>query len=265
MNTVDELSEDSLHQLAVHTWVQTCRLLIRWQHDPQTVIQSLVMPCAFLVSLNLVFGKAISDISGQNALNGTVPMAALVGALFGSTAAGISLMRERDDGLLTRFWALPVHRMAGVLSRLVAEAIRIFAAAVLVMLTGIALGFRFDAGLARIPAWLAVPVVFGVAFSFLVTTLALRIRNTVLAEATGIAVAGLFFFCTGFVPLDLYPRWIQPVIAHQPMSYAVEVMRALSAGGTLLVPVVGTLLWSVGVATVCLMPMTNGYRKASMR
>jgi ABC-2 type transport system permease protein len=49
------------------------------------------------------------------------------------------------------------------------------------------------------------------------------------------------------------------------MSYAVEVMRALSAGGTLLVPVVGTLLWSVGVAAVCLMPMTNGYRRASMR
>jgi ABC-2 type transport system permease protein len=265
VNIVDAPPEDSLHQLAVHTWVQTGRLLIRWQHDPQTVIQSLVMPCAFLVSLNLVFGKAISDISGQNALSGTVPMAALVGALFGSTAAGISLMREREDGLLTRFWVLPVHRMAGVLSRLVAEAIRIVATALLVMLTGIILGFRFDAGPAHIPAWLAVPVLFGVAFSFLVTTLALRIKNTVLAEATGIAVAGLFFFCTGFVPLHLYPKWIQPVIAHQPMSYAVDLMRALSAGGTLLGPVVGTLLWSVGVVAVCLVPMVNGFRKASMR
>ena len=265
MSTVKDRPENSLHQLVVHTWVQTSRLLIRWRHDPQTVIQSLLMPCAFLVSLNLVFGKAISDISGQNALDGTVPMAALVGALFGSTAAGISLMRERDDGLLTRFWVLPVHRMAGVLSRLTAEAIRVLATTVLVLLTGFALGFRFDAGLARIPPWLAVPIVFGVAFSFLVTTLALRIKNTVLAEATGIAVAGLFFFCTGFVPLDLYPKWIQPAVEHQPMSYAVDLMRALSAGGALLVPIAGTLLWSLGIAAVCLMPMVNGYREASRR
>ncbi len=80
----------------------------------------------------------------QNALDGTVPMAALVGALFGSTAAGISLMRERDDGLLTRFWVLPMHRIAGVLSRLTAEVIRVLATTVLVLLTGFALGFRFE-------------------------------------------------------------------------------------------------------------------------
>ena len=225
---------------------------------PRPLFSALVLPCAFLVSLNLVFGKSISEVSGQDALYGTVPMAALVGALFGSTAAGISLMRERDDGLLTRFWALPVHRASGLLSTACrrgdsdsrhdrachADRNR-------------SLGFRFDDGLARIPAWMAVPVTFGVAFSFLVTTLALRMENTVLAEATGIAVAGLFFFCTGFVPLDLYPAWIQPVVAHQPMSYAVEAMRALSLDGALLVPMVGTLLWSAGIAAVCLTPMVN--------
>jgi ABC-2 type transport system permease protein len=264
MSTVQDRPENSLHQLVVHTWVQTLRLLVRWQHDPQTVIQALILPCAFLMSLNLVFGKSISQVSGQDALYGTVPMAALVGALFGSTAAGISLIRERDDGLLTRCWALPVHRVSGLLSRLVAEAIRILASTALVMLTGIALGFRFD-GLARIPVWMAVPVTFGVAFSFLVTTLALRIENTVLAEATGIAVAGLFFFCTGFVPLDLYPAWIRPVVEHQPMSYAVETMRALSLHGALLAPMAGTLLWSAGIAAACFAPMIIGYRKASMR
>ena len=54
MSTVEKRPENSLHQLVVHTWVQTLRLLVRWRHDPQTVIQALVLPCAFLVSLNLV-------------------------------------------------------------------------------------------------------------------------------------------------------------------------------------------------------------------
>jgi ABC-2 type transport system permease protein len=44
------------------------------------------------------------------------------------------------------------------------------------------------------------------------------LANTVLAEATGMVVSMLFFFCKGFVPLARYPSWIQPVVEHQPMS-----------------------------------------------
>ena len=55
-----------------------------------------------------------------------------------------------------------------------------------------------------------------------------------LAEATGILVALMFFFCTGFVPLDQYPAWIQPVVEHQPMSYAIAVMQGLALGGPVL-------------------------------
>ena len=47
------------------------------------------------------------------------------------------------------------------------------------------------------------------------------------------------FFSTGFVPLEQYPRWIQPVVQHQPVSYAVEAMRGLSLGGPVLAPMVG--------------------------
>jgi ABC-2 type transport system permease protein len=88
---------------------------------------------------------------------------------------------------------------------------------------------------------------------------------TVLAEATGMAVSLLFFFCTGFVPLAQYPSWIQPVVEHQPMSYAVEAMRGLAFGGPVVTPIVGTLLWSAGIVAVCTAPMVIGYRKASMR
>ena len=40
------------------------------------------------------------------------------------------------------------------------------------------------------------------------------------------------FFSTGFVPVNQYPGWLQPyTVAHQPISYAVDVMRGLSLGG----------------------------------
>ena len=192
-------SENSLRSLVLHTWVQTQRLLIRWGRDLQTVIQALVLPVMFLASLNLVFGRLISSVSGHSALYGSVPMAALVGAVLGSSSAGVCLMRERSGGLLARFWVLPVHRASGLLSRLAAEVVRILATTVVVLGTGLVLGFRFQQGILAALAWLVVPAVFGVAFSFLVITLALRLVNTVLAEATGILMALLVFFCTGFV------------------------------------------------------------------
>ncbi len=49
------------------------------------------------------------------------------------------------------------------------------------------------------------------------------------------------------------------------MSCAVEAMRGLSLGGPVLVPVLGTLLWSAGIVAVCAEPMMIGYRTASMR
>jgi ABC-2 type transport system permease protein len=248
--------------LVQHTWLQTQRLLIRWCHDVQTLVLALVLPCIFLVAINQVFGKPVSWVSGHSALYGMVPMAALVGAVFGSAASGISLMRERDDGLLARFWVLPVHRASDLLSRFAAEGVRILASAVLVACTGLVLGFSFQQGIAATLAWLVVPVVFGLAFSVLVTTVALYMTDTVLAESSSIAVAPMFFFCTGFVPLTQYPGWLQPVVAHQPMSYAVETMRGLSLGGPVLTPMIGTLLWAAGSISVCLAPMLIRYRKA---
>ncbi len=247
------------------TMVQTQRLLTRWAHDPQTVIQALLLPVGFLIALDLVFGRPVSLVSGRSALYGTVPLAALIGAAFGSSAAAVSLMRERVDGLLARFWVLPIHRASGPLSRLAAEVVRILVTSIVVMVAGLLLGLQFHRGTVAALAWLLIPVAFGVAFAAVVTTMALHLVNTVVVESVGLIVMLLVFFCTGFVPLDQYPSWIQPLVEHQPMSYAVDAMRGLSLGGPVLAPVVGTLLWSTGIVAVCAAPIMSGYRKASMR
>src|SRR5262249_54894237 len=111
-------SGDSPRLLVLHTRVQVQRLLGRGGPDVHTLLQALILPPMFLASINLVFGKIVSDVSGHSALYGSVPMAALVGAVFGSTASGVLLMHERDEGLLARFWVLPVHRASDLLSRL---------------------------------------------------------------------------------------------------------------------------------------------------
>jgi ABC-2 type transport system permease protein len=257
--------ENSPRRLSSDTWVLAGRLLVRWRRDRATVLESLAMPVVLLVTLNIVLGEAISRLTGHDALYGSVPLIAMVGAMSGSMVGGIGLMRERSNGLLPRLWVLPVHRASSLLARLMADAVRIVATTAVVMCAGLALGLRFRQGILATVAWLFVPAIFGVAFTMIVITLALYAANTIVVEASEVVWGLLMFFSTGFVPLDQYPRWVQPVVAHQPMSYSIEAMRGLSLGGPVLAPVIAVLLWSVGVAAVVAVPMAIGYRRASMR
>ncbi|MDT5288848.1 MAG: type transport system permease protein [Mycobacterium sp.] len=257
--------ENSPRRLVPNTWVLTARVLRRWSRDPATVLESLIMPVALLVTLNIVLGKGISEVTGDSALYGSVPLIAMVGAMSGSMVGGLGLMRERTDGLLSRLWVLPVHRASDLLSRLAADAVRIVGTTVVVMCAAFVLGFRFRQGILASVAWLFVPTAFGLAFTVIVITLALYSAKTIAVEATELIWGLLMFFSTGFVPLDQYPHWIRPVVEHQPVSYAVEAMRGLSLGGPVLEPLVGLLLWSTGIALVCAIPMAIGFRRASVR
>jgi ABC-2 type transport system permease protein len=258
-------SENSPRRLVAHTWVLTVRLLVRWRRDPATVLVSLIMPVAILVTVNIVLGNGVSQLTGHSALYGSVPLIAMVGAMSGSMVGGINLMRERGDGLLSRMWVVPVHRASGLLSRLTADVLRIVVTTAVIMCTGFVLGFRFRQGILASVAWLFVPTVFGVAFTMAVITLALYTANTIVVEATEIVWGVLMFFSTGFVPVNQYPGWLQPIVAHQPISYAVDVMRGLSLGGPVLAPMVKMSLWAAGIAATCVIPMAIGYRRAGTR
>jgi ABC-2 type transport system permease protein len=257
--------ENSPRRLVSHTCVLTARVLRRWSRDTATVFESLIMPAVLLVTLDIVFRDVVSQVTGHSALYNSVPLVAMVGTMTGGMIAGIGLMRERTDGLLSRLWVVPVHRASGLLSRLAADVVRIVVTTAVILCVGLVLGFRFRQGTLASMAWLLIPIPLGMAFSVAVITLALYAAHTVMVELTEGIWGLLMFFSTGFIPLDQFPRWIQPVVQHQPVSCAIEAMRGLSLGGPVVAPIFEMVLWSVGIAAACAIPMAIGYRRASMR
>ncbi|MQY18587.1 ABC transporter permease [Nocardia macrotermitis] len=249
--------------LLPQTLVQTRRLLVRWRRDPVTMVQSLGFPALLLIMLNTVLGHQITAFSNANALYGSVPMVTLVGVMSGSLAGAITLGRERDVGLLARLWVLPVHRASGLLARILAEAVRIVVCTLVLFAVGVALGFRFHQGIPAAIALVGVPVLYGLGFATLVTTAAVFTVRSGLVEAISLGSSLLMFFSTGFVPLAAYPAWAAPVVAHQPMSYAIEAMRGLSLGGPVRGPLLATVAWSVGAIVVFAIPAVIGYNRAS--
>lgn len=257
--------ENSPRLLVPHAFVQTQRLLIRFARDPMTFLSGLVLPIFFLLVVNFVLGHAVSSVTGRSALYGSVPMMTLLGAMHGAAVGAVGIITERADGLFARLWVAPVHRASGLISRISADAVRILLNSLVVLCVGLLLGLRFHQGILASLGWLCVPLVFGLGFASAILTIALYWPSTILADVIVLLDALSLFFCTGFVPLDQYPHWIQPVVQHQPLSYAIETMRGLSVGGAVLQPAIGTLLWSGGIAAVCAVPMVLGYRRFCMR
>lgn len=255
--------ENPVRQLVSQTLVQTQRILTRWARDLITVMEALVLPVAFMLVLYVVLGNLIYAMTHDSALYSIVPLLALGGAVSGSAFVAIDLMREQQSGLLARLWVMPVNRASGPLSRIIAEAIRIVVTTGVMLGAGVLLGFRFRQGGLAALTWLGVPVILGMAFAALTTTIALYTSKTLVVEAVELWQLLLIFFSTGLMPLNQYPHWVQPVVAHQPVSYAIATMRGLSTGGPVLAPMVATLLWSAGIAAVCVVPMAIGYKRAS--
>ena len=113
------------------------------------VIVVVVYGYAFMLLVNkvVVIGNTVTAATGRPAVYGQVPMIILVGAMFGSIVSAVGLRVERKTGLLSRFWTLPIHRAAGLVGRMMAEAVRVLATTIVILVVGIFLGFRLTQGL----------------------------------------------------------------------------------------------------------------------
>ncbi|WP_431236988.1 ABC transporter permease [Mycolicibacterium aichiense] len=249
--------------LIVESAVFAGRLLTHWRREPIVPIQAVVFPSFLLITYKLLVGKSILKITGTDSLYGLVPMCAVAGAMFGSFAAALSIHLEREWGLLSRLWVMPVNRASALGGRLLAEAIRTLLATVLITLVGVGLGLRFHGSLLRVIPYLLIPVLVGIVFSLAVVAIASRSKNTSALIWLGIPATGSVFSSSGVPPAELLPAWIRPLTHLNPMTSVIECMRELALGGPFLWPLAMSLLWVLGLAAVVLPFAITGYRSAA--
>ncbi len=256
-------SERALGAWLRHSLIQCKRLLLVWLRDPATTIQTLIYPALTLLMLRVVLGDSITKATGVPSEYGTVPMITLVAAMSGAVVSALGFKNEQYTGLLGRMWTMPVHRAAGLTGRLLAEAIRVLVTTLFVIAVGCCIGFRFWNGPLASLAMIAIPVLFGVAFAVLVTSLATVSGGVMLVNIVAIVNTLLMFFNSGFVPTTVYPTWMQSTVANQPMSTAIDAMRGLSWDGPVTLPLLKTLAWTLGAIVVFAYPAIRGYRRAA--
>jgi ABC-2 type transport system permease protein len=254
---------------SIRAWTTQSVALARRQlavlfRDRATVLQILFIPALTMVMFKVVLGDAIGSATGQDSAFGTVPLVILVSAMFGSLASGVRLNKERGTGLLARLYVLPINRAADLTSRLLCEVVRILVTTVLLLIAGLFIGFRFTQGPLAVLGIFAIALMFGIAYSIFVLAVSVNTRPSVtLVPMLSLFSSLLMFFNSGFSPVDAYPTWLQPVVEHQPLTPAIDAMRAMASGGPIAANAISVVLWTVAIVAACAWPALRGYRRAA--
>jgi ABC-2 type transport system permease protein len=206
------------------------RGMLKVKHVPEQLLDVTVTPVMFLLMFTYLFGGAIAG-STSAYLDYTLPGLLVMSVLFTTVYAGISLNTDLTKGVVDRFRSLPIWRPAPLLGSLLGDSVRYVIAGTVVIVVGVALGYRPDAGVAGAVAALALVVVFsfGLSWVFCVLGLLLRSPNAVM-NAGFMAIFPLTFLSNVFVDPQTLPGPLQAFVEVNPISILATASRSLMDG-----------------------------------
>ena len=107
-------------------------------------------------------------------------------------------------------------------------------------------------------------MLFGFAFSWISAAIGLAVKDVETAQTAGfIWVFPLAFASSIFVPLETLSGVVKTFAEHNPITYTVNVVRALSLGLPLGNNLWYSLAWIAGILIVFVPLAVNRYRKIS--
>ncbi len=221
-----------------HTRVITKRNTLRVLRLPQLLLFSTIQPVMFLLLFNYVFGGAI-DVTGGAATTGVfnstnayinwlIPGILVQTAVFGATATALGLTEDLGAGVIDRFRSLPMARSAVLAGRTLADLVRNTFVNGLMLFVGFLMGWRFEQGFFKMLLGVAIALLFGYAFSWVMATIGLIAKTPEAAQAAGfLPIFPLVFASSIFVPTVSMPDWLQPFANNQPISVLANTVRSL--------------------------------------
>lgn len=186
-------------------WVLAKRNLIQIPRIPELLVFAIIQPVMFVLLFRYVFGGAI-DVGGESYVNFLMAGIFIQTVAFGGVSTGIGLAEDLQKGLVDRFRSLPMAPSAVLTGRTVADLVRNFAVVVVMLLVGLLVGFRPEAGVAGWAASIGLLLLLSFAFSWIGATVGLMIRSVEAVQSAGfIWLFPLTFASSAFVQTDNMP------------------------------------------------------------
>jgi ABC transporter DrrB family efflux protein len=265
--------QDALARAASDIAVITRRNLLFTVRLPQVLVLSSIMPVIFIVMFTYVFGGAIQDAlppaAAGSYVNWLIPGLLAQFALFGGSATASGLAEDLAKGAIDRFRSLPMAGAAVLAGRTLSDLVRLALTLTLMLAVGYGIGFRPQTSLGGLLGALAVGLLFGYAWSWVMALLGLVVRTAEAVQAaTYLVVFPLAFTSSVFVPTQTMPAWLQPFAANQPVTVATNALRGLVLGQGALPPgrtvagqVALALVWAAAITAIFAPLAVRAYRR----
>jgi ABC transporter DrrB family efflux protein len=245
------------------TMVIARRNLIVWIRVPAYLVFTVIQPVLFVVMFRYVFGGAI-NIPGGNYVDFLMPGIIGQTAAFATFATAIALAQELKKGVIDRLRSMPMARSAVLAGRLVADTGRMLVTILIVVAVGYGVGFRFQNGVVPAILMVVLATVFGLSICVIAAFTGLAIGDEESVQAFGLIwLFPLTFLSSAFVPIQSMPGWLQAFANNQPVTYVINTMRALAAGGPIEANLWKSIAWLAGILIVFGPLAVRAYKRAS--
>jgi len=210
------------------------------RHDPTELFTRALQPALWL----LVFGQVISrghvvDTGGLPYLHFLVPGILAQSVLFIAIFNGISIIWERDLGIVHKFLASPTPRGALVLGKALGGGTRALVQAVVVVMLALFLGVDIRWEPAALGGAVLLIVLGAAVFSTFSLIIACIVKTRERFMGIGqVLTMPLFFASNAIYPTSMMPPWLRAIAHVNPLTYQVDGLRALLLAGAQ-APVVG--------------------------
>lgn len=229
-------------------WYYMERDMIKWLRGRIAVVSLLVMPAAWLIFVGLALPVTFTG----NYLDFITPGILVMTILASSLQGGALLMFDKILGFLNKFLALPSPRESILFGKILFITLRGIIQSTIIFLVSVLIGATilspFQYGMIYL-----ILILFGILFSGLATTLALYAgdHDSYAAVNTMISMP-LFFTSSALMPYSVMPPWLRTIASVNPLSFAIDAIRAVEAGQVPLMQVGLLTALCIVIITLCM-------------
>ena len=217
--------------LAQETFALCRRLFLQLLRRPSTLVAGVLQPLIWLVLFGALFANAPAGLLPDGLSYGRFLGAGVIvfTAFSAALNAGLPVMFDREFGFLNRLLVAPLRsRSSIVLASVLYITALSLVQSLAIMATAAALGYGWPGGSGLVLVTLLLLV-------FAVTGLSLGLAFALPGHIELIAVIfvanlPLLFASTALAPLSFMPPWLGWLAAVNPLTFAIEPIRAAYAG-----------------------------------
>lgn len=241
-------------------WAMTRRNLVHISREPMQLSDVTLQPVLFTILFVYIFGGAIPIPGGGSGVDFLLAGILALNMVTSTMGTGVGLSTDLHEGMIDRFRALPMWRSAVLVGRSMADLLTSFLCALIVALTGLAVGWRPGANYISIVGGFMLMIFFAYSISWVTACAGLNSKSPESAASFGfIVLFPLTFVSNSLVPTQHMPGWLQAIAIWNPVSAVVAGTRVLwgnpNPSGAVHAwpmqhPVEAALIWSVVILAV---------------